>query len=195
MARIDPLSASDAPRLADVISAIQADHGYVPNSFLTLARDPALLGAMGKCADALWYPDDIEQPVRRLVGFAFSLFSGAMYSAAHLACGAEELGLAKDKLLAVRDFETSDVYDARERALLRLCRNAARMPGESRDADVADLREHFSEVAIVVIAGLIAWHAFLNRWNDIMATTLEDAPRRYAEKNLAATGWILGVHG
>ncbi|TPN85654.1 carboxymuconolactone decarboxylase family protein [Mesorhizobium sp. CU2] len=189
------MNESDVPQFADVISAIHADHGYVPNSFLTLARNPALLGAMGKCAEALWYPDDIEQPVRRLVGFAFSLFSGSMYSAAHLACGAEELGLARQKLLAVRDFETSAVYDERERALLRLCRNAARMPGEVHDADVAELRNHFSEDAIVVITGLIAWHALLNRWNDIMATTLEDKPRRYAEQNLAAVGWILGAHG
>lgn len=178
-----------------MISSIRADHGYVPNSFLALARNPALLGAMGKCADALWYADTLEQPVRRLAGFAFSLFSGSMYSAAHLACGAEELGLPKEKLLAVRDFETSDVYDDRERALLRLCRNAARMPDELRDTDISDLRRHFSEKTVVAIVGLIAWHAFLNRWNDIMATALEDEPRRYAEMNLATVGWKLGVHG
>lgn len=195
MPRIDPLEEGAVPQFADVIAAIRADHGYVPNSFLTLARNPALLDAMGKCADALWYADTIEQPVRRLVGFAFSWFSGAMYSAAHLACGAEELGLPRGKLLAVCDYETSDVYDDGERALLRLCRNAARMPDELRDADISDLRRHYPEKTIVAITGLIAWHAFLNRWNDIMATTLEDKPRRYAEANLEAIGWHLGAHG
>ena len=195
MARIEPLTAGDLPQFASVIEAIGADHGYVPNSFLTLGRHPAFLDAMGKCADALWYDARLPQPVRRLTGFAFSLFSGAMYSAAHLACGAEELGLSREKLLAVHGYETSPVYSPAERALLRLCRHAARMPGEVTDGDMAEMRRHFDEETILLIVGLIAWHAFLNRWNDIMATRLEEAPRRFAQDNLQPCGWSLGQHG
>lgn len=107
MARIEPLTPQDLPDFSHVIAAIGNDHGYVPNSFLTLGRRPAFLDAMGKCADALWYDDRLPQPLRRLTGFAFSLFSGSMYSAAHLAYGAQELGLSRDKLLAIHDYETS----------------------------------------------------------------------------------------
>ena len=189
MPRISALSVGDLPEFADVIAAIREDHGYVPNSFLTLGRQPGLLRSMGCCADAFWYPKVISQPVRRLVGFAFSLFSGSMYSAAHLACGAEELGLSRGKLLAVTEFETSPEFDDRERALLRLCRAAARMPGEVRDRDFTDLKRHFDEQGLLVLVGLIAWHAFLNRWNDIVATELEPAPRRYAEAVLGPVGW------
>lgn len=194
MPRIDPLSRSDLPQFSGVIDAIGDDHGYVPNSFLTLGRLPSLLAANGLCADALWYDDRLPQPLRRLAGFAFSFFSGSMYSAAHLAYGVEALGLAREKLLAVADFEVAPVYDEAERAVLRLCRNAARMPGEVTDGNVAALREHFDEQTILLLTGLIAWHAFLNRWNDIMATRLEDAPRHYAETYLTAMGWRLKQH-
>lgn len=194
MPRIEPLTKQQLPEFAAVINAIEQDHGYVPNSFLTLGRLPALLEANGLCADAFWYDDRLPQPLRRLTGFAFSFFSGAMYSAAHLACGAEELGLAREKLLSVRDFEQSPVYCEVERDVLRLCQHAARMPGEVTDHDITALRGHFDEQTVLLIVGLIAWHAFLNRWNSIMATRLEDRPKRYAETYLTELGWSLGQH-
>lgn len=194
MPRVEPLRKTDLPQFAALIGAIEQDHGYVPNSFLTMGRLPALLAGNGLCADALWYDDRLPQAVRRLTGFAFSFFSGAMYSVAHLACGAEELGLAREKLLAVRDFEHSPLFSEAERDLLRLCRHAARMPGEVTDFDVAALRRHFDEQTILMIVGLIAWHAFLNRWNGIMATRLEDRPRRFAETYLTGLGWSVGQH-
>lgn len=194
MPRIDPLARADLPQFAGVIDAIGQDHGYVPNSFLTLGRVPGLLAANGLCADALWYDERLSQPVRRLTGFAFSFFSGAMYSAAHLAHRAEEHGLPREKLLAIADYEHSPVYDDAERAILRLCRHAARMPAEVTDRDMELLRDYFDRNTILLLTGLIAWHAFLNRWNDIMATRLEGPPREYAETYLQLMGWSLKQH-
>jgi alkylhydroperoxidase family enzyme len=195
MARFAPLTPEDLPEFAGIIAAIREDHGYVPNSFLTLGRHPGFLRATGALADALWYDDRLPQPLRRLTGFAFSWFSGVPYSAAHLACGAEDLGLPAAKLQAVDDWETSAFYTDAERAVLRLCRHAARMPGEVTDADVDGLRPHFTEAQILLITGLIAWHAFLNRWNMISATTLEDQPLQAAQRVLAPKGWHPGPHG
>lgn len=195
MARFAPLDPQDLPDFAGIIAAIRADHGYVPNSFLTLGHHPGFLHSTGALAEALWYDDRLPQPIRRLTGFAFSWFSGAMYSVAHLGCGAEALGLPTAKLRAVDDWETSDLYSPAERAILRLCRHAARMPGEVTDADLDDLRRHFPEGQILLIVGLIAWHAFLNRWNMIAATTLEKAPQMNALAVLAPMGWHPGPHG
>jgi alkylhydroperoxidase family enzyme len=194
-ARIAPLAAADLPAFATVIAAIEADHGYVPNSFLTLGRHPGILRATGLLADALWYDDRLPQPLRRLAGFAFSWFSGVMYSAAHLACGAEELGLPLAKLLAVDSWETDALYSPAERAVLRLCRNAARMPHEVADADVAALRAVIGEERALLIVGLVCWHAFLNRWNMMAATQLEGPPLDYARTHLAVMGWHPGPHG
>jgi hypothetical protein len=35
---------------------------------------------------------------------------------------------------------------------------------------------------------------YLNRWNDTMATTLEDVPLATAERVLAGQGWEVGKH-
>lgn len=189
------MEAGDEPKIAEIISDIGRDHGYVPNSFLTMGRVPAILEANGSLTDALWYRGKLELRYRSLVSFAFSMFSGAMYSAAHTGCLAKECGLAEEKLLRVAEFETTDVFDVVERALLRLCRNAARMPGEVTDADIDHLKRHFDDAAIVSIVGLIAWHAFLNRWNGIIATKLEEKPRAYAETHLTSLNWVLWPHG
>ncbi|OYU37836.1 MAG: hypothetical protein CFE33_18485 [Pseudorhodobacter sp. PARRP1] len=193
-ARIAPLAATELPAFAAVIEAIEADHGYVPNSFLTLGRHPGMLQAMGLLADALWYDDRLPQPLRRLAGFAFSWFSGVMYSAAHLACGAEDVGLPLAKLLAVDSWETAAIYTPSERAVLRLCRNAARMPHEMADADMAALRAEIGEEQALLIVGLVCWHAFLNRWNMMAATQLEESPLIYARTHLAVMGWHPGPH-
>jgi len=36
---------------------------------------------------------------------------------------------------------------------------------------------------------------FLNRWNDSMATPLEEEPVEVGEKHLAKLGWDIGKHG
>lgn len=163
--------------------------GYVPNSFFTMARNPLTLKAVGAFMDALWYPDDVDEPTRRLVTFAYSHFAGSFYSSAHCACGAEELGLAKEKIDEVFDYETSPVYSNSERALLRLCRHAARIPSEVTDRDIETLKAHFDDSTITFIVGLIALMAFLNKWNELIDTTLEPVPFEWAETNLKTVGW------
>jgi hypothetical protein len=39
---------------------------------------------------------------------------------------------------------------------------------------------------------LIALFDFLNRWNDTLATPLEDAPLAYGEAHLSGHGWDAG---
>ena len=192
--RIAPLTETEIPEFAGVISAIRADHGYVPNSFLTLARYPGFLNATGLLADALWYDDRLPGQARSLVCFAFSWFSGAVYSSAHLASHAYDTGLPVEKLRAVEDWDTSPVYAAPDRALLRLARQAARMPGEVTNGAMKEMRRHWTEQQILTVVGLIAWHAFLNRWTALMATTLEPLPLARAREALGPMGWQPGIH-
>jgi hypothetical protein len=46
----------------------------------------------------------------------------------------------------------------------------------------------------VEIIGVIATFGFLNRWNDTLATPLEDEPIAVGEKFLASHGWSPGKH-
>jgi hypothetical protein len=60
---------------------------------------------------------------------------------------------------------------------------------------MAALKEHFSDKQCVEIVAVISLFGFLNRWNDTMATTLEDKPRAFAAETIAGAGWDVGKHG
>ena len=85
------------------------------------------------------------------------------------------------------------VTDA-ERAALRLVHHAALVPNQATDADFAELRRHFDDDEIVEIVAMIALFGFLNRWNDAMATELEEHPLALASDVLGGIGWEAGKH-
>lgn len=189
--RIGPLKREDLSEYEPIFKGMVDSIGYVPNSFFTMARDPGILNSVGALSDAIWYPATVDEPLRRLVTFAYSHYAGSYYSSAHCACGAEELGLAREKIMNIFEYETSPVYTDAERAVLRLCRHAARIPGEVTDKDVEDLKLHYSEAIATFIVGMICFMAFLNKWNEIAKTRLEDVPFKWASENLRPLGWHL----
>ena len=52
-----------------------------------------------------------------------------------------------------------------------------------------------ADLPIVSIVGVVALFGWLNRWNDTMATTLEQAPHDFAVQRLGGSGWEVGIHG
>ena len=46
----------------------------------------------------------------------------------------------------------------------------------------------------VEILGVVSLFGFLNRWNDSMATTLEEEPTEFANRTISGTGWTPGKH-
>ncbi|RVD32383.1 carboxymuconolactone decarboxylase family protein, partial [Mesorhizobium sp. M4A.F.Ca.ET.020.02.1.1] len=72
MARIEPLPREQLAKYEPIFQGMVDSIGYVPNSFLTMARNPALLNAVGALSDAMWYPKTVGEPLRRLVTFAYS---------------------------------------------------------------------------------------------------------------------------
>lgn len=58
----------------------------------------------------------------------------------------------------------------------------------------ARMKQHWSEGEIIEITAVIALFGFMNRWNDTMATPLEEEPFEVGEKHLAKSGWSAGKH-
>ena len=71
---------------------------------------------------------------------------------------------------------------------------AAAQPNDVTDELFGRMKQHWSEGEIVEITALIAYFGFMNRYNDTMATPLEEEPIHVAEKHIAAHGWKLGKH-
>jgi len=113
---------------------------------------------------------------------------------AHTAGAALRLGIQDRKLEAVWEFRTSPLFDDKERVALEFAIAAAAQPNDVTDELFEKLKQHWTEGQIVEMAGVVAMFGFMNRWNDTMATPLEDEPVEVGEKHLAKSGWSVGKH-
>lgn len=68
------------------------------------------------------------------------------------------------------------------------------IPNEASAEHFSELKKHFNEEQIVEIVASIALFGYLNRWNDTMATELENHPTKVAVQTVGAVGWTPGKH-
>ena len=134
-------------------------------------------------------------PALNLMTFTISsLASGCRHCQAHGAYGLDQMGVPLEKIQALWEFETSDLFDDRERAALRLGLAAGVSPSAVTPEHHADLRKHFSDAEARTLIGVIALGGFMNRYNDTLATVTDDESRDWAQLNLANLGWTIGKH-
>jgi len=187
----DPAEALGGPEAAEFAKNMM---GYIPNSVLTMAHWPELLDAFRGLVGVIYGKSALDNGFKRLIGHAASLSAGCRYCQAHTGHGALEQGIDQAKLDALYDFENSDAFSDGERAALALAFAAGSQPNAATDAHFERLREHYSEAEQVEIMAVISMFGFLNRWNDTLATSLEDAPTAFAAAELASKGWDKGDH-
>ena len=56
------------------------------------------------------------------------------------------------------------------------------------------MSEYWDDGQIVEILAVVALYGFLNRWNDSLATTLEEPSQTVTEEVLGPKGWDVGKH-
>lgn len=193
--RIKPLPPEHSPELKDQFEAMRKNLGFIPNSILIMQRKQKLAKALAQMTAAVWDPaGKVDRGFKRIIAHVASRAAGCQYCMAHTAGGALHFGVEDKKLATVWEYATSPLYSAAERVTLDFAIAAASVPNAVTDAMFAELRKHWTEEQIVEIVGVIALFGFLNRWNDTMATPLEDEPIEVAERYLASKGWTVGKH-
>ena len=193
--RLQPLPAEQTPELREQFETMRKNLGFVPNSILIMQRRPKMAKAFAQMTASIWDPEsEVDRGLKRLIAHVASRAAGCQYCMAHTAGGALHFGVEEQKVAAVWDYQTSPLFSAAERAALDLAVAGASVPNAATDAMFAELRKHWSEAQIVEIVGVIAMFGFLNRWNDTLATPLEDEPTAIGEKYLAPHGWSVGKH-
>lgn len=196
MTRIDPLDRDQAKNFEIVFQVTEAVMGFVPNSMLLMARDPDLLAAFSQLAAiVLVRPGQLDPALKALVMYVVSRTAGCQYCAAHTGSLAALHGIGIPKVEQALEFENSPLFDEKERAALGFAQASGQSPNAVRETHFEQLRHHFNEDQILEIVATLSFMAFLNRWNDTLATTLEAAPRAFAEQNLTVAGWSIGKHG
>ena len=196
MARLQPLPPETTPGLKTHFDFFLGTLGFTPNSVLTMQRKPRLAQALAVMNAAVMDPEgEVDLGFRRLIGHVVSKASGCLYCQAHTLLGAQNFGVSEAKLADVWTYASSPHYSERERLAMDFALAAASQPNAVTDQQFTELQQHWSDGAIVELLGVVAMFAFLNRWNDTMATPLEASPTAVAERALGAQGWGPGKHG
>lgn len=195
MPRLPPLPPETTPELKPHFDFFLGTLGFTPNSVLTMQRKPKLVTAFAQLNAAVMDPQgEVDLGFRRLIGHVVSQVSGCLYCQAHTLLGAKNFGISPAKLADVWTYATSAHYSERERLALDFALAASGQPNGVTDAQFAALLGHWSEGEVVEILGVVAMFAFLNRWNDTLATPLEAVPSELAQQVLGAQGWSAGKH-
>lgn len=196
MARIEPLDvAHGGDALQAAFDVYRRSLGFVPNSVLIMQRRPKLVLALAQLAAAVWDPQGtVDIGFKRLVAHVASRAHGCMYCQAHTAGAALRLGVDAAKLEDVWTYATSPRYSAAERVALDFAFAAGSVPNAVDDTMFERMRAHWSDDDIVEITGVVSLFGFMNRWNDTMATPLEEEPVEVGATHLAAQGWTAGKH-
>jgi uncharacterized peroxidase-related enzyme len=195
MPHLDPLPWEASPQFRERFEHYRNTRGFVPNSILTMQRRPAIAQAFMDLNRAVLYEGTVAEELKMLVSLVTSQASGCRYCQAHMTNLASIYKASDEKISAVWDFETSPLFSAAERAALRLGYHAALVPNEATSEDFDDLKKYFDAGQIVEIVATIALFGYLNRWNDTMATTLEQRAVEVAARAIGAVGWRAGKHG
>ena len=214
MAHLDPKDPNEIPQLSAVLSNAEATMGFIPNSMLTMAHMPQLgmafsmlagvvFGAdlkslMSGYADAVPdsgdAADNLPASLVQLIAFSVSTAAGCRYCQAHTSNNLVRFGGAAEQLQDILNYEDSDAFEDSERAVIGLALAAGGVPNTAEAAHFDALKRHFNERQITQIVAVISLFGFLNRWNDTMATQLEEHPVAFAESHLSGVGWSAGKH-
>lgn len=195
MAHMEPLPAEATPELEDDFALFESILGFVPNSLLTMQRRPEIVSGFGTLTRAVMSEEGAVHPgLKRLAAHVASHAAGCQYCEAHSLVAAKVHGISQEKIDELWDWPASDHYSDAERAALDFALAAGRVPNGVDEEIMARMRAHWTEGEIVEILAAICLYAFLNRWNDSMATELEDTPREMGERVLAERGWDGGKH-
>jgi len=169
--------------------------GFCPNSVLTMQRRPSIARAFIQLNMAVMANEGrVTSALKRLVGYVASHAAGCRYCQAHTIRAAERYGAEAEKMEHVWEYRTHPAFSDAERVALDLALAASSVPNAVDAALQARVREHWDEGEIVELMGVIALFGYLNRWNDSMATTLEEGAEESGRQWLANEGWERGKH-
>jgi alkylhydroperoxidase family enzyme len=178
---VPPLPPDHDPQTRELAAFFDETLGFCPNSVLTMQRRPAIARAFIQLNMAVMANEGrVTSALKRLIGYVSSHVAGCRYCQAHTIRAAERYGAADEQMRHVWDYRTHPAFSEAERAALDLAVAASSAPNAVDPALQA--------------RGVVALFGYLNRWNDSMATTLEEGAEESGRQWLSDDGWTRGKH-
>ncbi|MEM6639065.1 MAG: carboxymuconolactone decarboxylase family protein [Pseudomonadota bacterium] len=195
MPLVDPLSPDANEDVRKLAEFFNETLGFCPNSILTMQRRPAIAKAFINLNMAVMANEGrVTSALKRLIGYVSSNVAGCRYCQAHTIRAAERYGSSQEQLENVWEYRTHPAFTEAERAALDLAVAASTIPNGVDEALGERVRAHWDEGEIVVILVVFALFGYLHRWNDSMATTMEEGAVESGQQWLTDSGWERGKH-
>jgi uncharacterized peroxidase-related enzyme len=195
MPLIEPLNQFANPEVEELVKFYNETLGFCPNSLLTMQRRPAIAEAFVNINKAVMdNKGRVTAEQKRLVGYLTSAQTGCRYCQAHTLLAAERYGGSEERLKNIWEFRNSHLYTESEKALFEFALAASSVPNAVDENIEKALKHHWDEGEIVEVLGVIALFGFLNRWNDSMATSLEQPAEEAGQKYSSEPAWHKGKH-
>lgn len=162
-----------ARALFDRVRAARGPGFEVPNLYRTLAHAPALFEGWLNFAWPLRLDATTPRALRELLILRGAQASGADYEWAHHVPMAVEAGVSQQKIDALADWQSTSLFDARERAVLRLADEVTAGPGASAGCIKSLSDCGFDEASVVELVLTASFYVCVSRFLQSMAVPLE----------------------
>lgn len=136
----------------------------------------------------------IPKEFKRMLFTMASLAGGCVHCQSHGAASLSKLNVETPRIKAMWVYDTSDLFTEAERAAFDVMRDSSQKPNSVGPEHFENLRKHYSSEQIIEIVAISCMAAWLNRWNDTIATVTDQASVDWATENLTDVGWKLGKH-
>ncbi|MEE8118338.1 MAG: carboxymuconolactone decarboxylase family protein [Gammaproteobacteria bacterium] len=195
MPLVKPLPTDANEEISELAKFFNETLGFCPNSVLTMQHRPAIAKAFIELNMAVMENQGrVTSALKRLVGYISSHAAGCRYCQAHTIRAAERYGAEAEQMENIWEYKTHPTFSEAERVALDFALAASTIPNGVDDELQARLHDHWDDGEIVELLGVIALFGYLNRWNDSMATTLEEGAELSGTQWLAKEGWSRGKH-
>lgn len=163
MPHVEPLSIDQSPEdAAPVLRAIEEKFGKSLNIFSTLAYVPDALKGVTQIDSAI--KEHLPGRFRELAYYKASAVNGCAYCSHYHKAAAKQAGISDEKLTAIDDSESADIFSEEEQAVLAYTDQLTRTADV--DASVVQrLKQFLSDKELVALATTVALANFTNRFN------------------------------
>ena len=194
MPLVKPLSSIQDKETQKLVNFFNETLGFCPNSVLTMQKKPHLAKAFVNLNKAVMdNAGSISSEFKRIIAYISSNTAGCRYCQAHAIRAAQRYGGEQERLEKAWDFENSSLFSDKEKIALRFTIASSSVPVNVNQDLEQSLKTYWNEIDILEIMSVIALFGYLNRWNDVMGTSLEEDAKNSAE-SLLKSQWNIGKH-
>lgn len=161
MARI-PYASPDSVADDALIERVKAQRGEVLHLYAMLLHSEDITDGWLKLFTAVRQKGTLPGDIRELVIMQVALINGAPYEAQQHRPIALKEGLTEAQVDDLADWQNSDAYGAKERAVLAYCDQMTRKVHVDDDV-FAEMRKHFNEKRILELTVTIAGYNMVSR--------------------------------